>query len=545
MKTFSVLIAALAGLLFLVACNKDSTQDNNSSQEEVARLSALSISITDAGFLPDESAESYTRDFVAGDKVGVFSVREGAVVEGQSNLCYEAVDSGSGRLVWVLRSDNPGTFYGDALYYVYYPYDADFSYPVNPDAEDTREFFAEVVSGHETAVGQSEKSNFDASDLMLGSAVISESNSVNFVMEHLMALVVIELPSEYYTFDNDSPEIPDYVLSVFSDPTFDSYEPWQSDDYTFMYIVKPEESVELSGAYTDAAGESKTWDEQLGPQEGYCYLLSIDGGKSAYQHTLSYGDFFLSDGRLLSKDASSEEVAAADVIGIVFQMDQDRMDPAIAESLGGVSHALVMSTQAVKDDNDDADLYLWGQSRDETVAGLNDTYGAYDLGANYRLIQRDIYGFSNRESLREKRSDFPDSYPVFAAVDSFYEICGGPLESAPSNTGWYLPCAGEWLDIIRNLTGIELDLDDSDIALDGAGHVYWSNRGTVITLLNEPLEKISDSCKDDFFIGGGWWTASICGTDSARVMAFNDEGYVHCRWTWRSVSFYARAVLAF
>ncbi len=548
MKKILCSLLTLAGLCILAACDKgDVNTTPPQGEDEVLNLSSISISLTDAGFISAGTAGLYTRDFTAGDRIGVFAVREGVVVEGQSNLCYEAADNGNGGIIWTPAGENnAGTFFSDALYFVYYPYEADFAHTVDCAAEDARGFFAGLLSAHETACDQSEKAAYDASDLMAGCAAISGNNSVSVEMEHLMSLVVIELPSEYYAFDNSDPAIPDYVLSCFTDASFEGFEPYSPDDYTFMYILTSGETAELSGAYGDPAdGVTKTWSERLTPEAGCCYTVSVGDGKSSFRHTLSPGDFFLADGRLLSKDAAADEVAAADVIGIVFQTDPERMDPAIADSLGGVPHALVLSVMALKSDNEDPDLYTWGPSRDETVAGLSDTYGGYDLGANYRLIQRDIYGYSNTELLRSKRQDFPDDYPVFLAVESFDSIIGGPLESAPANTGWYLPSAGEWLDIIRNLTGLTLDLDSSELASDGPGQVFWSGCGEVVKLMNGPLEKIPAGRKDDFFTGGAWWTSSICGTDSARVMAFNNEGYVHCRWTWRSVSFYARAVLAF
>lgn len=96
------------------------------------------------------------------------------------------------------------------------------------------------------------------------------------------------------------------------------------------------------------------------------------------------------------------------------------------------------------------------------------------------------------------------------------------------------------------MAGFTLDLDGTiENASDGAGQFFWYDMGDVVAKMNVPMEKISAEDKDEFFVGGAIWTSSIADNDAARAVSFNNEGYVHCRWAWKDLGYFARAVLAF
>lgn len=548
MKNRIYFLLSLPLCLFMAACEHEIVNDG---EKPVGDLSSVRISVSDAGFAPagkEDGQDVYSRDFKAGDKIGVFAVLDGALVEGQSNMCFTAADNGNGGIVWTAEG-SVGAFFSEAVYFAYYPYAEGLSATFDLEAADAAAFFSEMISSFVPEKDQCKLSAFDASDLMVGSAGIANGNTVAFRMEHAMSLVVIELPVEYYSFDNTDYDIPDYVLAGSYNAVFDGFSPYSEDGYVFRYIVDGDESVSLSGSYVGSDGQARSWNEDVGPQEGKYTAVVVDGGVNPISHTLSPGDFFLADGRLLSKDASAGEVAAADVIGIVFQIDPERIDPAIADSLGGAAHALVIGTMSVKDAPGDAGYYHWGvPGRDETLIGFTDIFSGYGAESNFRLADRDIYGYSYMQALKTRRSEDYQAgeYPVFAGVDRYREIVGGPVENAPATTGWYLPATGEWFDIIRALSGLPLVLDDSlQLAGDGAGQFFWTDQGEVVKKMNSAMEKVAPGDKDEFFVGGAIWTSSVADTDAARAVSFNNEGYVHCRWAWKDLGYFARAVLAF
>lgn len=540
-------IILFSGIMALAALVQ-SCENPVSDDGQKADLNAIRISVIDEGFSFSGNAGSYyAREFKTGDRIGIFAVKDGSFVEGQSNICYVAESDGLGGIVWSAAGDY-GTFFSDARYYAYYPYDEGLSFSADFAAQDAAAFFADMITGHHPAGDQSEEAFFDSSDLMVGSAMISEGNKADFSMMHAMSLIVIELPVEYYAFGNTDYDIPDYVLNSYDNADFDGFMPFP-EGYGFLYLVKPGTSVDLSGSYTDKDGNMREWNDSIDPDRGTCSIVSIDGGESSIDHTLSIGDFFLADGRILPKDASTSEVTAADVIGIVFQIDPDRIDPTIADTLGSV-HALVMSSKCVKNAPDGgAGLYHWSETGlDETLIGFTNVYAGYDLEANYRMSDRDIYGYKYTNAIKSQRSDrfLAGEYPLFTAVDAFSDIAGGPSNEAPETTGWYVPSIGEWLDAVRGLSGLPLVPDETmESATDGPGQFFWSGKGNVIDMMNVSLEKVSPENKDDFFEGGALWTSSVADTDAARNISFNSEGYIFCRWSWKDLGLYARAVLAF
>ena len=380
MKNKIYFLLSLPFCLFMAACEHEIGRDG---EDSVGDLSSIRISVSDAGFAPaaQEDGEAvYSRDFKVGDKIGVFAVMNGVMVEGQSNMCFTASDNGNGGIVWTTEDLDEGAFFSEAVYFAYYPYMEGLSATLDPESADAGQFFSEMISSFIPEKEQSGISAFDASDLMIGSGLISNGNTVAFVMEHAMSMVVIELPTEYYSFDNTDYEIPDYVIGGFKDAVFDGFTPYSEEGHVFKYIVNSGVSVSVAGSYVDDGGQTCSWDEEVMPGQGKYSKVLVDGGVNPISHTLSPGDFFLADGRLLSKDASAGEVAAADVIGVVFQINPERMDPAIADSLGGVVHALVIGTKSVKETPGDAGYYHWGMTgMDETLIGFTNIFGGYGL----------------------------------------------------------------------------------------------------------------------------------------------------------------------
>lgn len=538
-----ILSALMIASLSLVSCGHDEATDDKPEGD----LSSVRITVADSGFATG-GAESVVRDFVPGDKIGVFAVRESALVEGQSNICYVASDNGMGGIVWTSEAET-GAYFSDARYFAYYPYSEELSFVPDPSADDASGFFAGLISSYEVPDDQRMKETFDSADLMIGMASVSGGNNAAFVMEHAMSLILIGLPLEYYSFDNTDYAVPDYVIGGSRNAVFDGFTPFCGEGHVYRYLSRPGEAADFAGTYEDHGGETHAWSETVNTESGKCFSILVDGGIVRISHTLSIGDFFLADGRLLSKDAPADEVASSDVIGVVYQIDPERFDPAIADTLGAV-HALVLGTKYVKElPDEDAGYYHWGPlGLDESLIGFDKIYGSYELDANYRLADRDIFGYSHMVALKSHRADryAAGEYQVFSAVDGYSEVVAGPLETAPANTGWYLPAVGEWFDIIRGMAGFTLDLDGTiENASDGAGQFFWYDMGDVVAKMNVPMEKISAEDKDEFFVGGAIWTSSIADNDAARAVSFNNEGYVHCRWAWKDLGYFARAVLAF
>lgn len=347
---FSILTLAV----ILSGCNKD---------EQKLPDSTLSFSFTEAGFTAGDNSEAFLTGLTAGDRVGLFAVENGAVVETVNNLCVTATESG-----WTI-SDASMLFPQGAVYYAYFPYQENLTASVNPAGTSAEEFFEGLVSSWTLPADQSGDA-FKASDLMIGSASV-ESEAVNMTLSHAMALAAVELPGKVYTFTNTDVQIPDYSLTA--DAEFDEIVPFKSSGL-FLCLVKPGD-FSLSGSI---GGESWSFD---GNAVAGAYMLHSEGEAEVIEHQLQIGDFFLADGSLLSKDAPASEVSAAHVLGVVCQYDPDRIGKGEKEALGGTAHALVLGSMLA---GANGNPYVYMQYRFYTDYSIQDT----DFDNSYVVMKR-------------------------------------------------------------------------------------------------------------------------------------------------------------
>ena len=556
MRLKSIILAGMsaAGLLLLAsACEKEpAPAPDGPGEPGYTVLSSIRVSAESAGFRFAESQETYGFGFTTGDRIGLYAVLDGETVA--ENLCYEYFAE---RDMWRCVSEFDGNFYAEAEYYAYYPYSADNTWAASlsedAPADKAHAFFSELISGWSTPADQSEEDSFRSACLMTGYAASLTGNSAAFTMEPAVAIAAVELPKELYRFTNTDVAVPDYVMNEWSDAEFSGAQlPCYDGDGRFVYAVMPEGEWSASVAYL-AGGENESWSGPVsGAGAGTCSVAKVDGGLDITEHLLQPGDFYLADGSLLPKDAPEDEVEAASVIGVVYQIDPERFDPALKDLLGEV-HGIVLSTKEplvpAAQEERLKNTVLWcsssASSRDESNIGFKNI-DAVTLEATFNMADDDIRGYYYNTLIRTRRADDMAAgiYPVFQAALDFAETTGGPLESAPVNTGWYLPANGEWFDILRNLCGADLVLDE-DFMPELLQQVTWGNQGEVMSALNETMSKVSYDNKDLYEPGGAWWTSSVAGTGAARYVGFNDLGYIHSHWQKKDTSLKARMVLAF
>ena len=248
------------------------------------------------------------------------------------------------------------------------------------------------------------------------------------------------------------------------------------------------------------------------------------------------------DGSLLSKDADAATVGSSEVVGIVFQINPDRIGEGEKAALGNSVHGLVMATKTLGD----YEPFQWfvdasgNYSRDETEIGIEDYVGS-DSYNTFELVDDDIEGYETNRLIREKRAaDFEAGYyPVFKAA---YE--SSPATLMNLTTGWYLPSNGQWFDIVRNLGGVALEHDG--FRSGEPTDFYWENLDSPLLGINAAMSKVSAENKNDFVNSGYYWTASTATSDMARYIGLRDVGSnVMCVATYRKDYLYGRCILAF
>lgn len=533
MKKIIILCSTLAAMAVMAGCSKDS---------RLPDAPITNMSFTDMGYFSGDGSVAYQIEFSEGDKVGLFAVEDGKIVETVNNLCITATLN-ENSLLW-MPSDVSMLFPQEATYYAYYPYQEDFSSSVNVDGVSAKEFFADFISSWEVSADQSGDA-FKASDLMVGSASL-DASALSLTLTHEMGLVSLELPVKLYRFTNTDYQIPDYFVS--GTPVFNDFTPY-SDGGQYLYVVKPGD-FHLSGS---VSGEAWTLD---GTAAAGAYTQHSEGESEVIEHNLQIGDFFLADGSLLSKDASVPDVAKADVIGIVCQYNPERIGKGETEALGGVAHALVLATK----NSDGGRLYRFYTDYEMQDIDFNNCYirneeeeigfprvpQLSDPAELCKAADENIEGYYATHLIYTERADdmAKGNYPGFIAVQNFASQVGGPVEGL--TTGWFMPSGGQYLDAIRNICNLTLDETNASPSGGFDGTMTWFEVGTVATAMNNAMSKVDYANKTEYGERQNGTMISCEASDATyRYIDISDYGWVDYLCFWKYTTTLVRPMLAF
>ena len=363
--------AALLLLMLAAACTADDDFDPAPSPDSpTPSAPPLTITVTDGAYAPAPTADDnddttpatatravergYATEFTAGDRIGLYEVREVAGSNGRftyelgtiRNLCltYDgtAWTLPSGKELSPERpSANERTYY-----YAYYPYQDD-SYMDNYVLEEgswtnyteipptAREVFSSLISQWQPAGNQRTYAAYTASDLMVSLGTVAkrtdgtDGSVLSFVMEHQMILSVIRVPAVKCTYTetvSGTAATKDYRLYT----GMSTQSCWQENSHTARFLVNPPmQSAYISGTYYTAAFEKRNFGvttiSATGSSDyaGTYFLYTIDGGaETVIDRPLKEGDFYMRDGTILPKNAFSSGTLPTDVqedcLGVVF-----------------------------------------------------------------------------------------------------------------------------------------------------------------------------------------------------------------------------------
>ena len=462
-----VAVVVLVSAFLLTGCSENELPGDENTD---TNHTIFAIEVSDGGYAPAAGEKpdtratenDYTTQFTAGDKIGVFAVKNGAIVDGVNNLCLVATaetDAGDGSLVWKTEGGETPIIPASAAYYAYYPWQSHdkIAGKVNALATGVDDFFADLVKNWAPSTNQGTYTDYTGSDLMIASGTPS-GKSLSFSMQHKMALVVIDLPKTKYKLTNASGDVRDYTADGAPDTKFNGFTPYRMSDGTYRYLIKPAATEKLSGSYTNATSATAEWEFEASVTAGQYGKYAIDSGTIIEKtHQLQAGDFFMKDGTLLGKGETPTEAQQAACIGIVYWVgDITGEDPLLKRDKPGCIHGLVVS--------------LWDMpAPDNGNVRMTWTYGGYEyvddwlrsttwMGGNSRpddfssiQVTDKMQGYANTIALKEYNnyveSESEDGYgpegnkrvkPV-KGLDAFQNS-----HPAPSNSsGWYWPSVYE------------------------------------------------------------------------------------------------------
>ena len=326
MKLQSTLpLLQVAPLLLLASC----TQEEFPGAQDI-QTQQIAISVTDGGYSSaaapaTRTAEmGYSTEFTAGDACGLYVVRGDRTVYSNVKLIAER-DTATGELAWKAADGTGLAGMPNDQCYLYYPYQSDMdgkTADVPQDELHQRDlyFFQPLISSWQPNEDQSSREAYTASDLMTchstaSPGMTSNTLEVAFFMSHRMSLAVIDLPKTVYEFTDT--RVPDYT--VLPPTTFaGSAKPLRTGDH-FRYIVNPQMSATpaISGSFDEGSMEFTVTPSGL--YKGYFKKFKINGApETKISYTIQRGDFLLTDGNLLPRDASLTEEQKSKVAAIVF-----------------------------------------------------------------------------------------------------------------------------------------------------------------------------------------------------------------------------------
>ena len=422
-----------------------------------------------------------TTTFSAGDKAGVFAIKDGQVMSAVNNLCLTLNSSG----VWVpARTVVYDAAYESAVFYAYFPYDA--STTIDPSAADP---YASTTAAYTIPTDQSTADLYASADWMTSSAcVINELRAVRLPLQHKMALVNVELPNRSYSFTNEG--IDPYVIVSPTNVVFtlgeNEVKPFFDEQtQSYMLVVRPETQETLSIAYVNA-GETHTAEitNLTDIWAGEYARYTIDGGVDLHTHTLQVGDYLLADGGLLSKDADGTEVEAAkaSIVGVVCKLTTT---DGIQTDFPNCKHAVVLSIKEGKG--------KWSTkgstSADENAAGWKTWWTNYglaalstDKAASIDISELTEVGYEYTKAWLAVPSDLTlggFQVPVKDGFETYFTtwVEANPLPAV--TTGWYVPSLRDWLNIKTEEAAIASSLArieaDAFAWTDGGTVYYWSS----------------------------------------------------------------------
>ncbi len=287
-----------------------------------------------------------TTTFATGDAIGIFAIKNEAIVDGISNskLTYsEGADGAAGS--WNPEEGTALYWYEGVSYIAYYPYKDDITIDAT---KTTDEIIASLDKNGklQPAADQSatDGSTYTASDLMTASATSADittnasgEKSLSLKFTHRFSLLVL-VPriSEYiapagatYTYwgttaDNDANSV-----------TMNGITPYRMADGSFRAIVPPTTTAStLYGNYKDEAGRmvnfrSDSYDD--GFTGGGCFTLTVARLQPGVtpERKVAVGDFYMQNGMIVagSKETLTDE-EKANCIGIVFKVGTGSRDNA-------------------------------------------------------------------------------------------------------------------------------------------------------------------------------------------------------------------------
>ena len=466
MKAKMIMIAIAA---MFTACSRETLPEVSGNMPLVFEVNEIGISKTKAA-----TDGQYRTVFEEGDKMGVYAVLNGSLIDGFENreLVYDGHTWSFGTEIDYVKE------WETAVFYAYFPYSETSEF--NIAGQDP---FAEKAASWEIPSDQSSIEAYVASDLMTGSGGIAEKNgkfTVTFNMKHRLGLLSVALPRSAYEFTNTDVVIKPYAYkksenihlnaSIGGADAVEVHPYMDEDSHTLRLLVKPGTEISLNGTF-DYCGEPKTLSiANDGISAGACSPYNVDGGYRYETMELKVGDYYCADGTLVSY--SEDGPAPKNAIGVIYHIGTPED---IQSDLPHCSHALVYAlsrenTVAGKFGESQPKTDGWFEQYGFTAADYSDTesLNGYRHTAQWLTVGGDNNAFCSL--MQTSVANYRSAVALPANLTSV----------------WFLPSCNEFAEMAANETVLNASLakisaesvfegSEGDDLTSSAGTGYWTS----------------------------------------------------------------------
>jgi hypothetical protein len=400
----------------------------------------------------------YTTSFSVGDDMGIFGIRNGQVMEGVCNV--RAVYNGSH---WTTEA--PIKNYSDVQYFAYSPYKSDLQ---TADVMNIDDIIPQLSV---PAQGTSDIDEYKANDwLVAGSGVVKE-DVLKFTFTHAFSMLEIVLPRTTYkmTAKDGSGTLPNYYipdaeLTSFSEAGFQMCEASLN---AYRCLVPDDTEVSVAGGYTAADGKIHKFSYTLPAntlKAGQCHSVVVDR-QDEIDFSYENGDFFLSDGTLVSRTDGLTEEQRKQCLGVIFYINGQNVTMGSAEKemlneMGVGEHGYVVALRDVYNPSTGLAIgdKMWGPLID--VEGLENGEGMESYFADFSGLDKT----QKMDAAALATGDYTKY--VSYGISLFNQTLSTPSHT----TGWFLPSIGQWIHMLEQL-------GEETISISDFSQHSWSTTG--------------------------------------------------------------------
>ena len=518
-----------------------------SSFDEALTVPADRLSYSVNPTAVDPTQDGNTATFNTGDAIGIFIVKDGAIIDGVNNMkfTYQAATADV-EARWTPPAGSQIYYYAGATYIAYFPYTNGVT--IDP-SQSTADIIVSLSNNAllQPVADQSTAASYAASDLMTasGTPVTGSTDAetiltLNFTHSYCQLTVVPRIAKGCiapvgggftYRAGSKAP-VPDVNVR---DVVINGVPAYRvTADESYRVIVKPTSaSSQMQGSYTsEEAAMVFTSDVYAdGFAAGNSYRVNSDSpfaveGQDGTR-PLAPGDFVFHGtngievypGNGVPEGDKIPDYAQA--IGIVVTCDKSRMtDKACSDN--SWNHAYVMGLE------DCGSELNWGpswSSDEDVLPNMTRANGA----------ENDMNGYAETEAMLAERASKGDlgNYDTFKAINDYRTSNPVPSDLSDKRSPWFIPSVGQWFDVMANLCGRSpktFRVDDSENWIDSDyGTEMWNKINNQLNKVNKPLTLILFNSGVFFMCssegeGGLCWNAIWMGNRVSLMLSSKSSG---------------------